>query len=56
VAVAGAQPDARERITGAILAGKITAPIAATFPIEQIRDAVTLQAGRHVHGKIVVTL
>jgi len=22
----------------------------------QIRDAVTLQAGRHVHGKIVVTL
>jgi hypothetical protein len=30
-------------------------PIAA-FPIEQIRDAVTLQAGRHVHGKIVITL
>ena len=23
---------------------------------EQIRDAVTLQAGRHVHGKVVVTL
>jgi hypothetical protein len=31
-------------------------PIAATFPIERIRDAVTLQAGRHVHGKIVITL
>jgi hypothetical protein len=31
-------------------------PIAAVFPIEQIRDAVTMQAGRHVHGKIVVTL
>jgi hypothetical protein len=31
-------------------------PIAATFPVEQIRDAVTLQAGRHVHGKIVITL
>jgi NADPH:quinone reductase-like Zn-dependent oxidoreductase len=51
-----AQPDALERITDAILAGEITVPIAATFPIEQIRDAVTLQAGRHVHGKIVVTL
>jgi NADPH:quinone reductase-like Zn-dependent oxidoreductase len=45
-----------ERITDAILAGKITMPIAATFPLERIRDAVTLQAGRHVHGKIVVTL
>jgi hypothetical protein len=30
--------------------------IAATFPVEQIRDGVTLQAGRHVHGKMVVTL
>ena len=30
--------------------------VAATFPVEQIRDAVTLQAGRHVHGKVVVTL
>ena len=45
-----------ERITDAILAGELTVPIAATFPIEQIRDAVTLQAGRHVHGKIVVAL
>ena len=51
-----AGPDAMERITDAILAGELTVPIAATFPIEQIRDAVTLQAGRHVHGKIVVAL
>jgi NADPH:quinone reductase-like Zn-dependent oxidoreductase len=51
-----AGPDALERITDAILAGQITVPIAATFPVEQIRDAVTLQAGRHVHGKIVVRL
>jgi NADPH:quinone reductase-like Zn-dependent oxidoreductase len=51
-----APPDAVEQITDAILAGKITVPIAAAFPVEQIRDAVTLQAGRRVHGKIVVTL
>lgn len=51
-----AQPDALARITAAILAGKLTVPIAATFPIEQIRDAVTLQATRHTHGKIVITL
>jgi hypothetical protein len=30
--------------------------IAATFPIEQIREAGTLQAGRHVHGNIVITI
>ena len=48
--------DDMERITDAILAGRITVPIAATFPIEQTRDAVTLQARRHVHGKIVITV
>ncbi|NVI86444.1 NADP-dependent oxidoreductase [Actinomadura sp. BRA 177] len=48
--------DAMERITDGILAGEITVPIAGTFPIEQVRDAVALQAGRHVHGKIVVTM
>ncbi|MEV0037984.1 zinc-binding dehydrogenase [Streptomyces sp. NPDC050804] len=51
-----ASPDTMERISGAILAGAITVPIAATFPIGQIRDAVTLQAGRHVHGKVVIRL
>jgi len=51
-----AEPDALERITDAILAGKITVPVAAVFPVEKIRDAVTMQAARHVHGKVVVTL
>jgi NADPH:quinone reductase-like Zn-dependent oxidoreductase len=51
-----AAPDALARITDAILAGKVTVPIAAVFPVEQVRDAVTLQAGRRVHGKVVVTL
>jgi hypothetical protein len=31
-------------------------PIAATYPVEQIREAVKFQAGRHAHGKVVVTL
>jgi len=43
------------RITDAILAGTLTVPIAASFPIEQVHEAVALQAARHVHGKIVVT-
>jgi NADPH:quinone reductase-like Zn-dependent oxidoreductase len=48
-------PGDLAQITDAIRAGRLTVPIAGTFPIERIRDAVTLQAGRHVHGKIVIT-
>lgn len=51
-----AGPGALERITDAIRSGDISVPIAATFPVERIRQAVTMQAERHVHGKIVVTL
>lgn len=51
-----ADPGALGRLTDEIVAGTITVPIAASFPIEQIRDAVTLQAERHTHGKIVVRL
>ena len=51
-----AEPDALSRITDAILAGQVTVPIAAVFPVEQVREAVALQAGRHVHGKVVITL
>lgn len=51
-----AQPEDLKRITDAIVADEITVPIAATFPIKQIQEAVRLQAERHVHGKIVVNL
>jgi NADPH:quinone reductase-like Zn-dependent oxidoreductase len=51
-----AEPDAVPRIADAIAAGQIRIPIAARFPIEQIQAATALQADRHVHGKIVVTL
>jgi NADPH:quinone reductase-like Zn-dependent oxidoreductase len=51
-----ASPEAMKEITDAILAGDVVVPIAATFPIEKVREAVELQAGRHVHGKIVLTL
>ncbi len=45
-----------DEIARLVGAGKVRVPIAATFPIEQIRAAVELQAGRHVHGKIVIDL
>lgn len=51
-----ASPDALDRIANAIESGKLFVPIAATFPIERTREAVTLQRGGHVHGKVVITL
>lgn len=56
--VAGFQAAAGtlEHVAALIAEGKLQVPIAATYPIEQIRAAVTRQASRHVQGKIVVTL
>ncbi|HTQ06094.1 MAG TPA: NADP-dependent oxidoreductase [Polyangiaceae bacterium] len=45
-----------EHVAALIVEGRLRVPIAATYPIEQIREAVTRQASRHVQGKIVVTL
>ncbi|MDX3188279.1 NADP-dependent oxidoreductase [Streptomyces sp. MN03-5084-2B] len=50
-----AEPGAVERVADAVAAGRLTVPVAAVFPVEKIRDAVALQAARHVHGKVVVT-
>jgi NADPH:quinone reductase-like Zn-dependent oxidoreductase len=51
-----AKPGAVPQVAAAIVAQELTVPIAATFPIKEISGAAALQAGRHVHGKIVVTL
>ncbi len=53
---AHAAPGAIEEIARLAAAGQIRVPIAATFPVEQIRAAVELQAGGHVHGKVVIDL
>jgi NADPH:quinone reductase-like Zn-dependent oxidoreductase len=53
---ANAAPGAIEEIARLVAAGQLTVPIAASFPVAQIRTAVQLQAGRHVHGKIVIDL
>ncbi len=45
-----------EHVAALIAEGKLRVPIAATYPIEKIRDAVARQASRHVQGKVVVTL
>ncbi len=53
---ANASPGALEEIAGLVAAGRPRVPIAATFPIDEIRRAAELQAGRHVQGKIVIDL
>jgi NADPH:quinone reductase-like Zn-dependent oxidoreductase len=53
---ANAAPGAIEEIARLVATGQLRVPIAARFPVEQIRAAVELQAGRHVHGKVVIDL
>jgi NADPH:quinone reductase-like Zn-dependent oxidoreductase len=53
---ANAAPSAIDEIARLVAAGQLRMPIAASFPVEQIRAAVELQAGRHVHGKVVIDL
>jgi NADPH:quinone reductase-like Zn-dependent oxidoreductase len=45
-----------EEVARLVAAGQLRVPIAASFPVEQIRRAAELQAGRHVHGKVVIDL
>ena len=53
---ANAAPGAIEEIARLVATSQIRVPIAAIFPVDQIRAAVDMQAGRHVHGKIVIDL
>ena len=53
---ANAVPGAIEQIARLVATGELLVPIAATFPIQQIRAAVELQSARHVHGKVVIDL
>ncbi|HVT69736.1 MAG TPA: NADP-dependent oxidoreductase [Trebonia sp.] len=53
---ANAASGALEEIARLVAAGRLRVPVAAGFLIEQIRRAAELQAGRHVHGKVVIDL
>jgi len=53
---ANAAPDALENIARLVAAGRLPVPIAATYPVEDVRAAVELQAARHVRGKVVIDL
>jgi len=51
-----AAPGTLEHIADLVAQGRLVVPIAARYPVEDIRDAVTFQAGRHARGKVVIAL
>ncbi|QKG27256.1 NADP-dependent oxidoreductase [Actinomadura verrucosospora] len=53
---ANAAPDALNNIARLVAADRLRVPIAATYPVDDIRAAVELQAARHVRGKVVIDL
>jgi NADPH:quinone reductase-like Zn-dependent oxidoreductase len=53
---AGASAAVLAELAGLIADGELDFPVAATFPLDQVREAYTELAGGHVHGKIVLTM
>jgi NADPH:quinone reductase-like Zn-dependent oxidoreductase len=52
--MAGASAEVLAELAGLIAAGELELPVAATFPLDQVRDAYTLLAAGHTRGKIVL--
>jgi NADPH2:quinone reductase len=50
----GSEPEVLAAVADLIVAGKLDFPIAATFGLEQVRDAYELLEQRHSHGRIVL--
>jgi NADPH:quinone reductase-like Zn-dependent oxidoreductase len=50
-----ASRDVLAELVGLVAAGELEIPIAATYPLERVRDAYTELARGHTHGKIVLT-
>ena len=51
---AGASAGTLAQLAGLIAVGQLEVPIAATFPLAEVRDAYRLLAGGHIRGKIVL--
>lgn len=49
-------PDVWEELAELVVAGKLTIPIHAVYPLEQVRAAYDELAARHTRGKIVLRL
>jgi len=49
-----ATPEVLAEVADLVASGQITVPIAATYPLEQVREAYTELERGHTHGKIVL--
>jgi len=50
----GAKPEVLAELAAELAAGRLEVPIAATYPLEQVREAYTELERRHTRGKIVL--
>jgi NADPH:quinone reductase-like Zn-dependent oxidoreductase len=50
----GARPEVLAELAGLIAAGRLDLPIAATYPLDEVRDAFRVLEERHTLGKIVL--
>jgi NADPH:quinone reductase-like Zn-dependent oxidoreductase len=53
---AGASASVLAELAGLIAGGKLEVPVAATFPLDQVRDAYRRLAQGHILGKIVLVM
>jgi NADPH:quinone reductase-like Zn-dependent oxidoreductase len=53
---AGASPAVLAELAALIAGGELDFPVAATYPLDQVRAAYTELDSGHVHGKIVLTM
>jgi NADPH:quinone reductase-like Zn-dependent oxidoreductase len=53
---AGASASVLAELAGLVADGKLEVPVAATFPLDQVRDAFRRLAEGHILGKIVLTM
>lgn len=51
---AASTPEVLAELAGLVADGRITVPIAATYPLDRVRDAYTELERRHTRGKIVL--
>jgi NADPH:quinone reductase-like Zn-dependent oxidoreductase len=52
----GASAAVLAELAALIAGGELDFPVAATYPLDQVREAYAELAGGHVHGKIVLTM
>ncbi len=51
-----ASHDVLAELVGLVADGNLEIPIAATYPLDDVREAYDTLAGRHTHGKIVLVI